>query len=182
MSSPDSAEGAQRGPPPGPQDPRINRVNEAPPLRKTQGDLRPRRAQGSLPPPRLAMPVGHLGRPSTPVWAPGEESPEGPHWQRAARGRGRGGQGAGQGQTDSRGRAIVGGLLLWGCQGRFLWRWASLGVGVDRAHGLRPGNSRLGEMTLLGEAETGQTGSEMQVGSRLCGCPDPETGHRAMLC
>lgn len=147
-------------------------MNEAPPLRKTQG---------SLPPPRLAMPVGHLGRPSTPVWAPGEESPEGPHWQRpgggagAARGRGKARLTAGAGRLWA--DFSSGGAREGSCGAGPPWGWGWTGP-----TGWGPGNSRLGEMTLLGEAETGQTGSEMQVGSRLCGCPDPETGHRAMLC
>lgn len=117
-------------------------MNEALPLRKTQGDLRPRRA--GLPSPSQAGDAGRSPRPplhpSLGSWG-GE--PRGTPLA-AARGRGRGGQGAGQGQTDSRGRAIVGGLLLWGCQGRFLWRWASLGVGVDRAHGLGTGKFQTG--------------------------------------
>lgn len=147
-------------------------MNEAPPLRKTQG---------SLPPPRLAMPVGHLGRPSTPVWAPGEESPEGPHWQRpgggagAARGRGKARLTAGAGRLWA--DFSSGGAREGSCGAGPPWGWGWTGP-----TGWGPGNSRLSEMTLLGEAETGQTGSEMQVGSRLCGSPDPETGHRAMLC
>lgn len=110
------------------------------------------------------MPVGHLGRPSTPVWAPGEESPEGPHWQRpgggagAARGRGKARLTAGAGRLWA--DFSSGGAREGSCGAGPPWGWGWTG-----STGWGPGNSRLSEMTLLGEAETGQTGSEMQVGS-----------------